>query len=512
MSESEISKNFKEHSVAEFFKKNKQMLGFSGKIRSLTTILHEYITNSLDACQEAKILPEINVEINEIDKENEKYEVIVEDNGPGIPKSHIGKALGMMLSGTKFHRFIQQRGQQGIGAAGCTMFSMLTVGKPVKVTSGCNGKVIECEVSVDFKTNKPIIENEKEIESSFQGLRIQGQFGEVKYEKSNYGPYEYIRRTALANPYLKITFKDPSGQIEIFQRSADILPPKPIEIVPHPLGIGPHELLEIAKVEKKYTKLSSFFQNRFSRFSAGKIAELKEVAPEIDFEMSPEKLSWQDAEKITNAFSKIKWVAPSPEGITPIGQELIEKSFINVLSPEMVAVTERKPKIYKGGIPFIIEVGIGYGGGVESAGKKGEVMRFANRSPLLFDAGGCAITETIKNMDWKRYDLKNFEEEPIVIVVNISSVHIPYTSAGKQAISPEEEVVDEIKNAIMETCRSIQKHISGKRKEREMEGKKKAISRYIGQFSKDLAELSESSDSEKIKEVLESMIGEKYGE
>ena len=109
-----IFKQFKEHSVAEFFKKNQQMLGFSGKVRSLTTVVHELVTNSIDACEEAGILPEISVNLEELGPEH--YRLGVRDNGPGIPKTHVGKALGQMLAGTKFHRYIQQRGQQGIGA------------------------------------------------------------------------------------------------------------------------------------------------------------------------------------------------------------------------------------------------------------------------------------------------------------------------------------------------------------------------------------------------------------
>ena len=76
----DLAKEFKEHSVAEFFKKNKQMLGLVGKIRTLTTIVHEYVTNSLDACEEARILPDIEIQINELGPEY--YEVIVKDNGP----------------------------------------------------------------------------------------------------------------------------------------------------------------------------------------------------------------------------------------------------------------------------------------------------------------------------------------------------------------------------------------------------------------------------------------------
>ncbi|MBN2478377.1 DNA topoisomerase VI subunit B [Candidatus Micrarchaeota archaeon] len=499
---------FKEHSVAEFFKKNKQMLGFSGKIRSLTTIVHEYVTNSFDACEEAGILPEIEMEMKETGKD--RYLLKVKDNGPGIPKKHLGKALGMMLAGTKFHRYIQQRGQQGIGAAGCTMYSLLTTGKPVYAESGNGKEIIKCNISVDFKTNKPVLTNIIEEPSDFRGLVVEAEFGDVKFEKSNYGVIEYLRRSALVNPHAKIRFTDPSGEAIVFPRSTEEIPPKPVEVQPHPLGITAHDLLDLSKAESEYSRLSSFLQARFSRVSLAKVNELKDMLPEINFNKNPKNLSWEECEMLVQKFKDIKWISPSADGIIPIGKDLIEKSFVNVLNPEIVVVSERKPKIYKGGIPFVVEAGIAYGGGIASAGKKGEVMRFANRAPLLFDAGGCAITETVKSVDWKRYNLKNFDEEPIVVLVNISSVHIPYVTAGKQAIAGIEEVSDEIKNAVMEASRKVQVYISGKRKKKEAETKRKVIRRYVNQLSSDLAELAETDDEEKLKEKLSEMVENRY--
>lgn len=507
-SQENIFKQFREHSVAEFFKKNRQMLGFSGKVRSLTTIIHEYITNSLDACEEAGILPEIEVKLEELDKEY--YRVTVKDNGPGIPKTHIGKALAMMLSGTKFHRYIQQRGQQGIGASGCTMYSLLTTGKMIKARSGYKGKIISCEIGIDFKTNAPVITNLVETEGNENGLTIEAEFKDVKHEKSNYGVYEYLRRTVLVNPHAQIRLIEPNNEVALFPRSIDILPRKAQEILPHPLGINPHDLLDLARVQKENRKLSAFLQNSMSRFSANKVQELRAVDPTLDFDKKPEELTWEEAEKLVKAFKQVKWIAPSMEAVIPIGKDLIEKSFRNILNPEHIVVTERSPKVYRGGIPFLVEVGVAYGGGIASAGKKGEIMRFANRVPLSFDGGGCAITEAVKTIDWNRYSLKNFEEEPVVVLVNISSVYVPYTGAGKQAIASEEEVIDEIRNAVMESSRAIQRYLSGKRRDFEIANKKKLVSRYIEQLSSDLCDLSGLKGKENIKKKLIEIIESKY--
>ncbi|MGV8085488.1 MAG: DNA topoisomerase VI subunit B [Candidatus Bilamarchaeum sp.] len=508
MSDDQIFKQFKEHSVAEFFKKNRQMLGFSGKVRSLTIIVHELVTNSLDACEEAGILPEIFVQVEEINKELDHYKLTIKDNGPGIPKTHLGKALGQMLAGTKFHRYVQQRGQQGIGAAACTMFSYLTTGQKTRAISCYRGKKLVADISLDFKTNKPVVEEISEEDTAETGLSVIADYKDVKYERSNYGVYEYLRRTALANPHCSITLIEPNKERAVFPRAVEVNPARPIEIKPHPLGITTHDLLEFARNSTE-KKVSLFLQTSFSRVSSAKVAELSAAIPDVDFGKKPADLSWEEAEKIVKSFAAAKWIAPSTDTLVPIGKEQIEKSFTNIFNPEVLVVTERSPKVYRGGIPFMVEASVAYGGGLVSAEKKGEVMRFSNRVPLLFDSSGCAITETIKSIDWKRYDIRAFDEEPIAILVNLISVHVPYTSAGKQAISQEEDVMIEIKNAVMEASRSVQKYLSGKRKASEIANKKKVVSRYIQQLSSDLAGLSGEKRQE-IEKMLSKIIEEKY--
>ena len=507
----DIFGGFKEYSVAEFFKKNRQMLGFSGKVRSLTTIVHEYVTNSLDACGEAGIRPEIEVWVSQ--EGEDRHRVKVRDNGPGIPEKLLGKALGMMLSGTKFHRYVQQRGQQGIGAAGCTMYSLITTGQPVKVVSRHRGEKVSCSLGIDFKANKPVLGNlvKEPCSEEEHGIEVEGIFGDTKYEKSAYGVGEYLKRTAIANPHASIIFNSPEGEKFVYPRSVEQLPDRAGEVKPHPLGIGANDLLDMAKAAREYSRLSAFLQAEFTRVSLNKVKELRELVPDVNFDMNPAKLEWNDAEKIVAGFRKVKWIAPATDSVVPIGQEQIEKSLRNILNPEIVYVTARPPKIYRGGIPYLVEVGIAYGGDINREGKGGVVMRFANRAPLLFDAGGCAITQTAKSVEWKRYEIKNFDEEPVAILVNLASVHVPYTSAGKQSVSSEDDIVEEIKNAMMEAGRQVQKHLSGKRREKEKSTKRKVILKYVGQISGDLAELSgELEKKEALQSGLEKMIDERY--
>jgi hypothetical protein len=59
----ELAKKQREISVSEFFAKNRHLLGFDSPRKALLTAVKEAVDNSLDACEEAKILPEIEVRI-----------------------------------------------------------------------------------------------------------------------------------------------------------------------------------------------------------------------------------------------------------------------------------------------------------------------------------------------------------------------------------------------------------------------------------------------------------------
>ena len=372
------------------------MLGYAGKVRSLTTLVHEYITNSLDACEEANILPEIEIKVKELSES--RYSIYVRDNGPGIPSKHVGKALGSVLTGTKFHRYMQQRGQQGIGAGGCTIFALITTGKTIHVKSGTGKEVYECDLGIDIKGNKPTIANLTTLKTDFKGLAVEGEFGDVKYEKSEHGVYEYVRRTALSNPHLEIKLLEPDGNEAIFTRSVDTMPQKPKQILPHPLGLSTSDLLDFAHTSQS-RKVTSFLVDSFSRVTHDKVKELIAIAKDVDFEKEPRALTWQDAERIVNAFKQIKWIGPELDSLSTIGESQVEVAMKNILDPKFVSVVERKPKVFKGGIPFVVEVGIAYGG---KAGKvngenvSGNILSSRTRSSAASTQGSCAITEAVK--------------------------------------------------------------------------------------------------------------------
>ncbi len=506
-----VFKEFKEHSVTEFFRKNRQMLGYSGKVRSLTTAIHEYVTNSLDACEEAGIMPEIYLKIQQ--NGEERYIITVRDNAIGIPKKIIGKALASVLSGTKFHRYVQQRGQQGIGAAGCTLFAQITTGKGIHAKSYTDSEAFECDISLDIKNNKPIIENVAKLENptNMHGLEVTAEFAGVKYEKSVHGVYEYVKRTAMVNPHASLTLLDPEGKEYVFPRSVEELPKKAKQAKPHPLGLEAADLLDFAHASTS-NKVSTFFSESFSRFGPAKIDEMKTLIPELDFDKEPRNITWNESEAIVNAIKKMKWVSPETDSISEIGDAGIEAAIRNILNPEFVSVVQRKPKVFKGGIPFLVEIGIAYGG---AAGRSGEesasmsILRFANKVPLLFDGGSCAITEAVRDIAWKRYGINDIDNVPVSILVSICSVYVPYAGVGKQSVAPESEIEDEIKLAVMDGLRNLQRYLHGMKNKGIAETRYKTIMRYIGQLSEDLGELT-GKDAVTIENSLRNLIETKY--
>ena len=518
----ELFTEFKEHSVADFFKKNKQMLGLSGKQRTMTTIIHELVTNSLDACEEAGILPEIEVTISELG--SEYYEISVVDNGPGIPEDKLASAMGKLLAGTKFHRLVQTRGQQGIGVSGIILLSQMTTGKPTKLISGTNkGKTISMEMSIDSKTNTPKVSEKHYLENKFRGLAVKCKFKDIIYKKGQASVDEYIRRTAIANPHLTITFIDPFDEKTKYTRTVNKLPNIPTAVKPHPRGVTVDELLSYAR-HAQSRKVNSFLTSTFDRFGQTAVDNIQKLV-HFDLNKDPRAMTWEEAEDLIKAIKQTKFIAPSTDNLVPIGEDHIKKSLKSIVEPEFLSAVTRKPTVYQGGYAFQVEAAVAYGGkagrlvSVEKTINKkeviteeirsSEIIRYANKAPLLFDAGGCAITKTVESVEWKRYGVYNFDTSPITIFLNLISVHIPYTGAGKSAVSDDSDIVAEIKLALMDVARRVGTYIIEKKREEEKKEKKKVFAKYAPYVVDALIHTTGEKNRELLLKNLNNMVLEK---
>jgi DNA topoisomerase VI subunit B len=130
-------------STAEYFAKNLQQVGFSSPVKAVLTTLKEALDNSLDACEDAGILPEIKLQVEKIGtgtlKNTDQIRILVEDNGPGIDPNDVAKVFGEYLASSKFGRGRCSRGQQGIGISAATTWAMQTTATGARVVTKTKG-------------------------------------------------------------------------------------------------------------------------------------------------------------------------------------------------------------------------------------------------------------------------------------------------------------------------------------------------------------------------------------
>lgn len=461
----ELAKKQKEISVSEFFEKNKQILGFDSLTRALITSVKEAVDNSLDACEDAGVLPDLMVKVEKV--ENNEYRVTVEDNGPGIVKKQVPNVFARLLYGSRFHTRAQRRGQQGIGVSAVVMYGQLTTGKAAKVRSKISDEDVayECELILDTKKNKPDVIREDFViwdrphGTSFQ-INVKG-----KYITGKQSIFEYLKGVAIVNPHAKITFVPPEGNTVVFERASENVPPPTKEIKPHPEGVELGELLSMAKYTESL-KMTSFLNTEFSRISyrvAREICEIANVPPDL----RPEKLSLEQAGALLEAIKKVKIMSPETDCLSPIGETLIRKGLKNVLgnlkADFYAPPVSREPKVYAGN-PFTVEVGIVYGGGLNRE-EPVQILRFANRVPLMYQQGACAITQAVEAVDWRRYGLEQRGGQgipfgPAIVLVHVASTKIPFTSESKEAVANIPEIREEIELALKACARALKTHLN----------------------------------------------------
>ena len=215
----------REISVSEFFVKNRHLLGFDNPSKALLTTIKEAVDNSLDACEEAGILPELTVEVHdlaleamrkdhELTKGEGRFLVVVQDNGPGIVKAQVPKIFGKLLYGSKFHRLRQQRGQQGIGISAAAMYGQLTTGKPIRVTSrvGKRKAAHVFDIQLDTRKNEPVVTHDEELADWHQehGTRVELEIV-ANWQQGQRFVNRYVEHTALANPHATLHYLRPVG-------------------------------------------------------------------------------------------------------------------------------------------------------------------------------------------------------------------------------------------------------------------------------------------------------------
>ncbi|MEE9584477.1 MAG: DNA topoisomerase VI subunit B, partial [Candidatus Brocadiales bacterium] len=417
----ELAERQREISVSEFFTKNRHLLGFDNPRKALLTCVKEGVDNSLDACEEAGILPEITIIIEPTSRED-RFKVTIEDNGPGIVKDQIPRIFAKLLYGSKFHHLKMSRGQQGIGISAAGMYGQLTTGRPVCITSRISKRkpAHYYELSIHTQKNEPVIGREREVDwDRPHGTRVVIEL-ESRYQKGRQSVDEYLEQTAVANPHTTIKYVSPEKKELHLPRAAKELPQEAKEIKPHPYGIELGTLIHMLHDTKART-LSSFLSSEFSRVSTRLAREICEKA-KLNDNSRPRRVARAEADNLLKAVHDTKIMAPPSDCVVPIGEDLILKGLKRQFKADFYATTTRSPSVYRGN-PFVVEAGLAYGGDMPAEGSA-RLLRFANRVPLLYQKSACAITESVVDTSWRTYGLQQatgaLPTGPLVLMVHVA--------------------------------------------------------------------------------------------
>jgi len=507
-------------STAEYFAKNLQQVGFSSPLKAVLTTLKEAVDNSLDACESSGILPDLLIEVTKVGtgstKNTDLVKIVVEDNGPGIDGDDLAKVYGEYLASSKFGRGQCSRGQQGIGISAATTWAQMTNAKGVQVISKTKNmrKAVSAQVDVDIKSNTGILKNKETIEwDRPHGTRVEFYLDGRIQLNGDGGLVTYIEGTILVNPHMTITYKLMENDFVTINRVSAASPDLPEATLPHPHTFKLGEFITHATLFGKVS-LSKFLKTGFSRITDQSIKDfVKNGLPKGLVEKPITSLSEEDFKKVFQAVQATELMAPSTKSVLTVGEESLSKSIMRLGEIDFFAVVTRKPCIcdFK---PVVVEVALArFKTRQMEADSAVQLLRFANRVPLQFDKSGCAITWAIESVNWKAYGLAQPKDSlpigPYIFAVSVVSPFIKFKNASKETIDASEELVAEIRLALIQAGQKLSRHIKKEFKEADLERKLAHIEQFGPILVESLARIIGAPESRKKKaeEGLKKLLG-----
>lgn len=451
-------------SPSDFFYRNREIAGFSNPSRAIYASVRELLENALDACEARRVPPNIYLRITEVaasETGSNIYTLRIEDNGTGVPAEHIPQCFGQVFYGSKY-TLRQSRGTFGLGGTITILYGQITTHKPVIVTSSTGGDIYEYEMMIDIEHNQPLILKQTVLENKkgWRGTAVELQL-EGDYSRSRYRIYEYLKQTAMVNPYADITFVDPRGRLYRFKRATEQMPPLPQPVKPHPHGIDVETFRRFVAVTKART-MKAFMMGHFQGVgptTAEKFLKAAKISPKA----KPRTLNPEDIVRLVRTAREFDgFIRPDPSCLSPIGEELLETGIrkeMNMGEDDFLKMVQRKPSTYLG-FPFIIEAAIAHGKSIAKQTRGGiAIYRFANRIPLLFDESSGVVWKVVNRIiKWSTYKVS--ADTSLVVVVHVCSTKIPYKTVGKEYMADQPEVEREITNALRTVARSLRLFIA----------------------------------------------------
>ncbi|KSW11897.1 DNA topoisomerase VI [Pyrodictium occultum] len=478
--------SFRSMTPSQFFYEYREVAGFGSPSRALYQTVRELVENALDATDVHGILPEITLIIEQVPTHSTYYRVTVEDNGIGIQPQHVPYAFGQVLYSSKY-RLRQARGRFGLGAKIAILYGQIKTGEPVEVYTAPIGssRIYFFRLKIDIERNKPIVlaRGEYPNPSGWHGTRV-SVVVEGDWPRARQRIHEYIRRTAIAAPYANITFIDPDGNVTVYRRTIQKLPRQPHEVKPHPHGVDIELLKQLIRKSNARTLLELLVES--FQGVGRKTAEAFLEWAGYDKDLDPHKLDDKKLERLSRKLREYpRFRPPSADALSPLGPEIIEAGLKTILKPEFVAAVTRRPKAYEGH-PFIVEVGIAYGGEIPPSNEP-ILLRYANKIPLLYDEKSDVAWKVVdpRNFDWRNY-LVVFPA-PVAVLTHIASTKVPYKGVGKESVADVPEIEHELRNALREAARRLREYLLQKKREEEAKKRVVTFMKYTPEVAKSLA-------------------------
>ncbi|MGA8258765.1 MAG: DNA topoisomerase VI subunit B [Arenicellales bacterium] len=519
-------------SVSEFFLKNRHLLGFDSGAKALVTTVKEAVDNALDACEEAGILPEIRVEVSASRHDDDVFLVAVEDNGPGIVEEQLARIFGKLLYGSRFHKLAQSRGQQGMGIAAAGMYAQLTTGKPLHVLSRVKGepKATEMYVSIDTARNRPAMHKKGHVEwDRPHGTRVEVEL-EGHYQKGPHSIETYLKQTAMANPHVMLHFLGPDGEASTYKRVNRVLPVRPAAAKPHPHGVELGLLIQMLR-HTSSRNLLQFLESEFARVGRKTAREIiRRAHTHVSARSYPRRIAHAEANALYRAMQRVKVSAPAATCIAPIGEQQMLAGLRDEVAADFYTVLTRPPAVYRGN-PFQVEIAVAYGrpgagagrdapgkGRTRQAGNRSlrsdeaadmiaaadepvRLLRFANRVPLLYEPGACAVTKAVMQTNWRHYGLKQSKGSlplgPMLIMAHIASAWVPYTSEAKEAVAAYPEILKELTLGLKECGRRLATYVRREVQLKQETERRAYVEQYLPYIGEALQSILELSDSDR---------------
>jgi DNA topoisomerase-6 subunit B len=452
--------------------------------------VRELVENSLDSAEMAGIPPDIYVRVipenpNPELPDPKPYRLSVIDNGTGVPPQHVPSAFGKVFYGSKYV-LRQSRGMFGLGGTMAILYGQITTNKPVVITTSPDGKrKYGFQMMIDIGENRPtVLKRFNSDANGTTGTRVDIVL-EGDYLRASQKIGDYFKQTALVASYANLTFVDPLGQVTFYERATTSMPVPPKETLPHPYGVDVEAFKRIVKISEEHD-MKSFMVTHFHRVGeriATKFLEFAGISPRLP----PKRLNTNQMVAIVDALQRFPdFLQPDAAVLSPIGEDILLAGINKELQPEFSTVVARPPSSYSG-FPFLVEVGVAYGGKVLQPGVK--LFRFANRIPLLYDESSDVSFEVLnEEVDWRRYHVP--PEAPVGVITHIASTRIPYKTVGKEYIADRPEIQREIRNAVRESLRRLGIFLSRKGSMEAVQKKMNIYGKYlplIAQFSTELA-------------------------